>query len=207
MSSPKLWRGQTLQDRSTDRREQFLMVGQRILGSKGVAAVTMRAVVRDADLSPRYFYETFSTREDLITAVYDRVEAELIKRLQAVDLTAGLPEAIRSVFEICADYFDEDPGRARILLREPQGDDTLRRHSADRVPTFLRAVMPILGAHAGDLLPTSDKQLAIAATALSGALVSLYLDWIDGILAVEREEVAAAAVDIVFALSTAVGRG
>lgn len=203
MSSPKLWRGQTLQDRSAERREQFLTVGERLLGTGGVAAVTMRAVVREADLSPRYFYETFATREDLLIAVYDRVEAGLLDRLRAVDITTGLPAAVRSAFELCADYFAEDPGRARILLREPLGDDVLRRHSADRVPTFLRAVIPVLGAEAAGLVPESATELAVTATALSGALVSLYLDWADGILTIDREDLADSAVAVCFALATA----
>ncbi|MFI9408575.1 TetR/AcrR family transcriptional regulator [Nocardia gamkensis] len=203
MSSPKLWRGQTLQDRSIDRREQMLTVGEELLGNGGVAAVTMRAVVREANLSPRYFYETFDSREDLILAVYDRVEAGLIERIQQVDIEAGLPAAIRAVFEACAAYFEEDPRRARILLREPLGDDTLRRHSADRVTAFLRMVISVLGTDADELMPANEEDLAVAATALSGALVSLYLDWADGRLAVGREKLAKSAVAVVFALSAA----
>ena len=81
MNSPKLWRGQTLQDRSSDRREQILVVGEQLLGSGGVAAVTMRAVTRQANLSPRYFYETFDSREDLVIAVYDRGQPGIERHL------------------------------------------------------------------------------------------------------------------------------
>ncbi|NKY61074.1 TetR/AcrR family transcriptional regulator, partial [Nocardia flavorosea] len=200
MNSPKLWRGQTLQDRSSDRREQILAVGEQLLGSGGVAAVTMRAVTRQANLSPRYFYETFDTREDLVVAVYDRVEMGLFERLQDVPLEAGLPAVVRHSCEICAGYFEEDPGRARILLREPLADDTLRRHRADRAPAFLRMLIAVLGAEAGAMAPRTDEDLAIAATALSGALVSLYLEWVDGDLEADRDRIIDAAVDIVFAL-------
>src|SRR5690606_2416619 len=127
---------------------------------------TMRAVVRAANLSPRYFYEAFDSREDLVLAVYDRAEAGLIARMSRLDATADLPAAIRSALELCADYLEEDPGRARILLREPLGDDTLRAHSAGRVPGFLRAVVAALGAGADDLVPVAEDDLAIIATAL-----------------------------------------
>lgn len=206
MNSPKLWRGQTLQDRSSDRREQILAVGEQLLGSSGVTAVTMRAVTRRANLSPRYFYETFDSREDLVIAVYDRVERGLFERLQAVPLDAGLPAMVRRSCEICADYFGEDPGRARILLREPLGDDMLRRHRADRAPAFLRTFIAVLGAEAGAIAPDSDEDLAIAATALMGALVSLYLEWVDGELDVGRDRLIDAAADIVFALVQAAQR-
>lgn len=204
MSSPKLWRGQTLKDRSLDRREQMLDVGEELLGTGGVSAVTTRAVMRQTNLSPRYFYETFDSREDLIIAVYDRVESRLFERMRGVRTADGLRAAIREIFEICAQYFEEDPGRARILLREPLADDTLRRHSADRAPTFLRMLIPVLGAEAGAIVPADEEALAIAATALSGSLVSLYLDWVDGRLSVSRERLATAAVATVFAQLEAV---
>ncbi|WP_328821036.1 hypothetical protein [Nocardia sp. CY41] len=49
MSTPKLWRGQTPQDRSGDRREQLLDVAFDLLGTGGSAAVTMRAVTRQVN--------------------------------------------------------------------------------------------------------------------------------------------------------------
>ncbi len=206
MSSPKLWRGQTLKDRSLDRREQMLDVGEELLGTGGAAALTTRAVIRQTGLSPRYFYETFDSREDLIVAVYDRVETRLFERMRGVRIEEGLRAAIREIFEICARYFEEDPARARILLREPLGDETLRRHSADRAPAFLRMLIPILGAEAGAILPTTDEDLALAAAALSGTLISLYLEWVDGHLGVGRDRLADVAVASVFALLEAVQR-
>lgn len=46
--------------------------GRSLLGDGGAVAVTMRAVVRAAQLSPRYFYESFASREELLFAVHDR---------------------------------------------------------------------------------------------------------------------------------------
>lgn len=204
MSAPKLWRGQTLQDRSSERREQILDVGEQLLGAGGAAAVTMRAVTREANLSPRYFYESFATRDALIIAVYDRLEARLLERLLGISLDGGLRATLREVFDRFGDFFDEDPRRARILLREPLADDTLHNHSVSRTPTFIRAVIPLLGAEAGELTPPDDEDLAIAAAALSGALVSIYLEYADGRLVPDRDRIAQAAVEVVVALSTAI---
>ena len=77
MGSPKLWRGQTLDDRSSTRREEILAAAYSLLGDAGAQAVTMRAVIRETNLSPRYFYESFASRDELVTAVYDRVEAQM----------------------------------------------------------------------------------------------------------------------------------
>lgn len=201
MDSPKLWRGRTLDDRSADRRTQILDAGADLLGTGGTAAVTMREVVRRANLSPRYFYESFDNREALVVAVYDRFEGELLARLAGAPATADLTGTIRAALLICAAYFEEDPRRARILLREPMTDDTLREHSAHRLPLFLRTLVPGLGAAAAALIPASDETLAVVGTALSGALVALYLDWVDGRLSLPRDRLADSATAIVLALT------
>ncbi|MFI5716567.1 TetR/AcrR family transcriptional regulator [Nocardia sp. NPDC051750] len=201
MGAPKLWRGRTLDDRSAERREQLVDVGVDLLGSGGSAAVTMRAVTRLANLSPRYFYENFDDRRALVIAVYDRLETELRTRLSAVAPDTDPQGTVRSALEICATYFEEDPRRARVLLREPLTDDTLREHSAGRLPLFLRTVVPALGDDMDALLPNSEEALVISATALSGALVALYVDWIDGRLPVPRDRLVDAATEIVLSLA------
>lgn len=199
MASSKVWRGQTLRDRTADRRATLLDVGRKLLGSGGSAALTMRAVCRDAQLSPRYFYESFDSREDLLIAVYNQVEELLLAHIMG--RRTPEPITLREVLESCANFFEEDPQRARILLREPLGDDTLRKHSASRTPAFVMALIPVLGPQLNDLLSGDAARIQILSTALGGALVALYLDWADGRLAVSRDTIADAAVDIVTAMT------
>lgn len=201
MNAPKLWRGRTLDARSAERREQLVDVGFELLGTDGSAAVTMRAVTRLANLSPRYFYESFADRRALIVAVYDRLETELLTRLSDIDPSGDPHSTVRAALQICAAYFEEDPRRARVLLREPLTDGTLRAHSADRLPTFLRTVVPALGEEVGALIPDSEETFAITGTALGGALVALYVDWIDGRLPVPRDRLVDTATAIVLSLA------
>lgn len=200
MTAPKLWRGRTLQDRSGERREQLLDCAFDLLGAGGATAVTMRAVTRQANLSPRYFYENFGSREELLTAVYDRVEGALRERLSAIDPGPDLHSAIRTGLETCADFFDEDPRRARVLLREPLADDTLRRHITQRTPAAVRALAPVFGDGADDLFTSSDDTLVIMGTALAGALTAVYLEWVDGHLTIGRDQLVDRAVTIVVSL-------
>ncbi|MGE2734589.1 TetR/AcrR family transcriptional regulator [Mycolicibacterium vaccae] len=200
MTTPKRWRGQTMRDRSADRRVQLLDVGERLLGAGGSGAVGMRAVCREAGLSPRYFYENFDTREELLVAVYNRVEDRLMNHITGDGAAALTP---RDVLERCADFFEEDPRRARILLREPLADDTLRKHSVSRTPAFVRALIPVVAPHLPAAGSRDPDHLEILSTALSGALVALYLEWADGRLNVDRETIAGAAVGIVAALVSA----
>jgi AcrR family transcriptional regulator len=200
VNAPRLWRGQTLRDRSGDRREQLLDVGFELLGTAGTSAVTMRAVTRQANLSPRYFYESFDSRETLIRAVYDRVEAALRERVAAIEPAPDPRVAVRSALRICADFFEEDPRRARVLLREPLADDDLRRHVARRTPAVVRAFSPVLGTAAVGLFASSDETLAAIGAALAGALTAIYVDWVDGRLPMDRDRLVDTAGDIVVAL-------
>ncbi|WP_328290836.1 TetR/AcrR family transcriptional regulator [Nocardia aurantiaca] len=207
MSAPKLWRGQTLQDRSGERRDQLLDRAFDLLGAGGAGAVTMRAVTREANLSPRYFYESFDSRETLLAAVYDRTEGALRERLSAIAPGADPHAAIRTGLETCADFFEEDPRRARVLLREPLADDSLRRHITERTPAAVRALAPMLGSSADDLFASSDDTLATLGTALAGALTAVYLEWVDGHLAIGRDQLVDNAVAIVVSLlSPALGQ-
>lgn len=199
MSSPKLWRGQSLQDRSTERRTEILDAAESLLGEGGAPAVTMRAVVRKANLSPRYFYESFGSREELLAAVYDRVEADLLARMSDLDLTGSLRATVRTVLEEFRAFFAEEPRRVRVLLREPLANDVLREHSSTKLPAFVRSMVPLLGTHPGREL--DEQSWAVAATALSGALVALYVDYVDGRLDIDADRLVEAAVDLVFAIS------
>ncbi|MEO9329242.1 TetR/AcrR family transcriptional regulator [Gordonia aurantiaca] len=201
MSSPRLWRGQTLADRSSDRREQMLAVAEELLGTGGTAAVTMRAVVREANLSPRYFYESFESTRQLVTAVYDRVTQQLLAEIATVDRPADPRGSVRALLDAMRRFFADDPGRARILLREPLADDVLRAHRAATVPGFVKAVLAMVA----DEDAYGAKRLAVVSSALTGALVALYLDFVDGRLDLSPDELADAAVDLVFAVTGTAG--
>lgn len=202
-SSPKTWGGRTLDDRSADRRGTLLDAAEELLGDGGASAVTMRAVVRTADLSPRYFYESFASREELLAAVYDRTEAALLAALADLDTSQDFRGVVRSTIERLRVFFAADPRRARILLREPLADDTLRSHSTSRMPLFVQALLPLLGAH-GAAFATLPEQgtgrWKVTMTALSGALVAVYLEYVDGRIEIEPDELVDSAVDLVFSL-------
>ncbi len=190
-----------MDDRSAERRQQLVDVCFDLLGTGGAASITLRAVCRAAKLSPRYFYENFSSREELMIATYDQVERKLFERL--VEAGEGQHKrTIRSVLEICGQYFEEDPRRARILLREPMSDKTLRVHQAGKKPVFIRSLVPALESTGRRLAPPDSRELEVMATALSGALISLYLEWIDGRLSIERDTL----VDTASRLVTAIAR-
>lgn len=189
--APRVWRGQTHDARSQARRAQLIEAGVELLGTGGTAGVTMRAACRDAGLSLRYFYESFSDTDELILAVYDRCNAELLATMAGA---AGKPAPISVALDRATAYFEEDPRRLRILLREPQSSSLLADHRADVLPGLLGALIGSSGI--GKSSPVTAAQ-AMSASALSGALTTLVLDWADGRLRVSRAELVKFAADLV----------
>lgn len=202
MATPRTWGGRTLDDRTSDRREAFLRAGTEILGDDGTSAVTMRAVVRRANLSPRYFYESFDSREQLLKAVYDRAESDMLQHLSALPPSTDLRETVHAAFGLLRDFFTEDPRRARILLREPLADDTLREHSASRLPAFIQMALELLDEQGAPLgVDRRSTRWPVLTSALAGALVSMYLEYSDGRIEVDPDTMVDAAVDVVFAIA------
>ena len=67
------WSGVPLQDRQALRRDELIAAGVTLLGGASGPALTVRAVCREAGLTERYFYESFTDRDDFVRAVYDDV--------------------------------------------------------------------------------------------------------------------------------------
>lgn len=188
---PRVWRGQTHDARAQARRAQLIEAGVELMGTAGTAGVTMRAACRHAGLSLRYFYESFSDTDELILAVYDQCNAELLAIMAGV---AGKPSPISAALDSASAYFEEDPRRLRILLREPQSSSLLADHRAEVLPGLLSALVGPSGA--GNSSPAAAAR-AMSASALSGALTALVLDWADGRLHVSRAELVAFAAGLV----------
>ncbi|MEB3020432.1 TetR/AcrR family transcriptional regulator [[Mycobacterium] crassicus] len=192
-TAPRVWRGQTHDDRTQVRRAQLMQAGFELLGTEGAAGVTMRAVCRHAGLSPRYFYESFSDTDELTLAVYDRCNGELVA---AIADAAGTESPVTAAIDAAAGYFEADPRRLRILLREPQSSNLLAGHRADVLPGLLTELAGSAGVTDP---PISATVRAMHASALSGALTALVLDWADGRLHVSRADLVVFATSLVLA--------
>ncbi|BAX96208.1 TetR family transcriptional regulator [Mycobacteroides stephanolepidis] len=202
MDTPTVWRGSTMRDRAFDRRERLVEAGYELVGTEGAAAVTVRAVCRGAGLSRNYFYESFSSREELLRAVGDRVYDEMRAFVESAPQSGTASDRLRAVFEAGATYLEEDARRVRIILREFVSDETLREHANQMVPLFFAAVSGSF-AESINRLPidaTRPATFAIGAVQIYGAVSATYLGWLEGRLAVTRDEVAAECAELVLSV-------
>lgn len=88
----RAYAGESLAERRARRRLSFLDAGLQVFGSTGYRTATVRQLCRQAELTDRYFYESFESTEDLLVAVYERAFDQFN---QVLLKTLGSPEALR----------------------------------------------------------------------------------------------------------------
>lgn len=169
------WSGVPLENRQALRRDELIAAGVARLGSAQGPALTVRGVCQSAGLTERYFYESFTDRDEFVRAVYDDVCARAMSTLT----TAKTP---RDAVEQFVALMVDDPARGRVLLLAPEKEPVLTRSGAEWMPSFIELVQRKL-TRIGD-----PVQAAMVATGLIGALTALFTAYLNGRLAASREQ-------------------
>lgn len=173
-----------------------------LLGTQGWTATTVRAVCQRARLNPRYFYESFTTLDELLIALYDRLVAEA--QQVALDAVAGAPDdplaRTRATLGALFRFVVDDPRRARVLFVEAHGNEGMMRR---RLDTML-AMADQLDAYARQVYgePRPGERISqVAANVLVAGASELLVAWLDGHLDMTLDEL----VEDAAALFTATG--
>ncbi|MCV7314321.1 TetR/AcrR family transcriptional regulator [Mycolicibacillus parakoreensis] len=169
------WSGVPLADRQALRREQLLAAGVRILGDAGGAPLTVRAVCRAAKLTERYFYESFSDRDDFVRAVYNDVGARAMAALTSATTARAAVEGFVALMV-------DDPVGGRVLLLGPELEPALARSGQEWMPNFIELLQRKL------TLISDPVRQAMTATSLIGGLTALFVAYLNGRLQATRTE-------------------
>jgi AcrR family transcriptional regulator len=120
----RAYAGESQAERTARRRQQFLDAGLQVFGTTGYRTATVRQLCRQAELTDRYFYESFHNTEDLLVAVYER-EFEHLQRLVMAALAdeaarrdpmVAVDRALHALFEMAS-----EPRVARVCWLEVLG--------------------------------------------------------------------------------------
>jgi AcrR family transcriptional regulator len=181
------WSGVPLEDRQALRRDELIAAGVDLLGGEAGPALTVRAVCRAAGLTERYFYESFSDRDEFVRAVYDDVCARAMSTLSS---STTAQDAVERFVALMVD----DPTRGRVLLLAPTVEPVLTRSGASWMPRFIELLQRKVARITGI---TDSTVQAMAATGLLGALTALFIAYLDGRLTATREQFIDHCVDMV----------
>jgi len=179
--APRRYRGLTPSERSAERRERLLDAGLELFGTQGYANTSIRAVSAAASVNVRHFYESFSSREDLLFQIYERIVHEIV--LAAADETAKadtMEGKARAGLRAGWTIVTEDRRKARIVTVEIVGvSDRLNRLRRD-----IRHALADLTARNALSIAGSDIEYrldpVLTARTLIGGVVEVLIDWING---------------------------
>ncbi len=192
-SGSRLWGGTTLAARRQARRTALLEAALDLIGEAGAAAVTMRAVCRRAGLTDRYFYESFTGRDDLLDTLYRQVADEFLDPMTAFAAAAD-PDRDRLVAAALVDKVLDDPRKSRLFLVEPYSSTGLGQTTIAVMPAFTRLLQDHLFRHI-----TDPDQRRLAAVTMAAGNAGMFSAWLGGSLKAGRAQI----VDHIVAVLTA----
>jgi AcrR family transcriptional regulator len=175
--------------RRAGRRSQLLEAALEQLGNEGWQATTVRAICARAQLTPRYFYESFGDRDELLLAVFDRIAEEaaatVLEAVQRAPDDARLKA--RAAISAFVALVTDDRRKARVLFVEAMGSEPLARRRFET----LRMFSHLVAGQARDFYGIKDGAetlVEMSALMVVGGLAETLLAWLDGTLGVTREQ-------------------
>jgi AcrR family transcriptional regulator len=187
--------GENLAERVARRREQFMDAGLQIFGTTGYRSATVRMLCKQAELTDRYFYESFDTTEDLLIAVYqqqfDLLQRAVMQQLLGAAPDADLMDTVRAGLDTLFDMAAQ-PCVARVCWLEvlgvsPRVDATYSRTFngfAQLVTLFARQRFP--------QWQIDDDEAHAVGLALIGAVSQTVTQWVLGKYQQDRQMLVAA---------------
>ena len=184
------YRGLTAAERHRQRRELLLDAGLELFGTLGYAASSVRAISQQAGLNSRYFYESFTDREALLIAVYERIVAEIAEAIVAATKDARtIADQARWGLDANWAILTGDRRKARVLAIEVVGVserlEALRRAYRHAFADLLVQNSALI---VGKELETKLDPVLVA-RALVGGSIDILVDWINGEVSHDRETI------------------
>jgi AcrR family transcriptional regulator len=192
----RVYGGESLASRSARRREQFLDAGLEIFGTSGYRQATVRQLCKQAELTDRYFYESFDTLEDLLIAVYERefdqlaeaLASTLSKRLDTAPkvapakalLNSSLREGMTDIVQALDTVFNmaTDPRVARVCWLEVLGvSPRVDAVYIGRVDLFATLTLQVARTHLPGWQP-DPTEARVLGVAVVGAISQTITHWL-----------------------------
>jgi len=164
-------------ERKLQRRTALLEAATTLFADRGYRHTSVRQICDTAQLTQRYFYESFADREAALLTVYDELVEQLQTRTRSAieETTEADPDTLmHQGLSAFVDFLTSDTRRAQIILIEVVGISVrleTRRHAV--MHEFAELLLRVWLAHSE---PTSQHRLT--AVALVGGVNHLLVDWL-----------------------------
>lgn len=192
MAATRVYGGLSADERTEARRQRLMDAALELMGTVGWPGTSVRAVCREAGLTPRFFYESFDDLDALAVAVFDDITVRATAAiLEAVHEAPAEPAAqARAAIATFVDQLTEDPRRARVAFAEALGNEALARRRLQAMRAMARLIAEH-GRAAYGALPEANTLVEITASLLAGGIAELLIAWLDGAIDATRDELVA----------------
>jgi AcrR family transcriptional regulator len=176
----RVYRKKNPEDRVLERRERLMQAALQLFGTQGYANTTIETLCSEAKVTTRHFYQVFSSREELLLAVYNQITEELQVSLFSAMMAErqGLQEKMQQVIHALVNNYLTDSRRAQIGVLEVVGASAIvekrRREVIHGIAIHLEQFMNALAAE--NQLP--QRNYHWLAVALVGGINELMAEWL-----------------------------
>jgi AcrR family transcriptional regulator len=185
MAQVRPYRGIEAADRVADRRRRFLEAGLDILGSDpDLSELTVRGICRRTGVALRYFYESFTDKDDLVAAVFDWVIADIAATTQAAVTAAPLKEQSRAGMANIVRTIAADTRVGRLLFSSQLSNSVVLRKRAESFG--LMAMLTFQ--HAGSLGAQDNHRTKAAAHFVVGGVTQTLTAWLAGDIMLDNDQ-------------------
>jgi AcrR family transcriptional regulator len=171
----RVYAGRSAEGRSAERRARLMAAGLEAFGTHGFQSTTIEQLCTAANVATRSFYETFASREALLIALHDEINARALDAIvrALAEVEDDLHTRAVAAFTAYLEVITTDARWVRITLRETIGATAAtyvaRREALGRFATFLHGELDRLAAVGA--IPKRDH--ALTAVAVVGGLTAL----------------------------------
>lgn len=193
--------GKSADERLTARRDQLVHAAITVLASAGEARTTMTAVCAEAGLTERYFYESFTSRDEVLVAALDSVSDEIARTaLDAVAASSGEPaDRVRAAIGAVVDLVLAAPDKMRVAVIESNANASMRARRHELLGSFAELVASEAREIFGDETWPEPRAHLHGVIFMAG-LSELVASWLLGEVELSRDDLVTTASDSLVAL-------
>ena len=178
MAQVRPYRGVDAAERLADRRRRLLEAGLDLLGAgdRDLTDLTVRAVCGRAGLGLRYFYESFTDKDDLTGHVYDWVIGRIATTTQAAVAAAPAGEKSRAAMANIVRTIATDNRIGQLLFSSHLSNAVVLRKRAESFTLMAMLTFQT----ASEMGAQRDPQTKAGAHFVVGGVTQTITAWLDG---------------------------
>jgi AcrR family transcriptional regulator len=148
----------------------ILAAAMKVFAKRGFAATRVEDVLEEAGVARRTFYRYFTSKEDVLAAVYELATSELLRALD--DAATVVDRGVRAGMDLYLDFHVENAALLRVLVEQSVRSDSPLAGLRKRFRAQILKVM-VRAAETRGVAPLDGFTYVALVSALEGVALEL----------------------------------